>query len=207
MQAESPNQFQAAHTLLAYRNLAAHFGHMVHEYEAQGFFDSAFVQVCPLACIRRGASRADLWYADAGPRATENREAAGEPSAGAGAVPQRTGPLPCCLPAATHLSPPSWLPSALPPDLLYCTHTSSCARASSCTIARGFMAARPIWVARTLTHLRSWLGRMIGGQPFGPCRSSVQVLLHGGSPRGLRVLPRQGRPGARRVHSCGYAKS
>jgi hypothetical protein len=44
MQAESPNTFKAAHTLLAFRHAVAEFYHKLHTYQDQGFFDAKLVE-------------------------------------------------------------------------------------------------------------------------------------------------------------------
>jgi len=43
LQAEAPNTWKAAHTLLAFNAAAAEFGHRIHIYQDQGFFDESLV--------------------------------------------------------------------------------------------------------------------------------------------------------------------
>ena len=55
MQAESPNTFKAAHTLLAFRHAVAEFYHKLHTYQDQGFFDAKLVE--ELSADRRNIVR------------------------------------------------------------------------------------------------------------------------------------------------------
>ena len=64
LQAEAPNTFRAAHTMIAFRSTAAEFHHRLHAYQDQGFFDAKLVEeiTCAHSCSPdRSSAHTPTW--------------------------------------------------------------------------------------------------------------------------------------------------